>query len=340
MFVRLFALLFILFNSQSGFAQTDLLVLDDADSSFIKKPGLSNDLRLFYGGQGNNITLGSNREGEPVLSGNIYTNTNDYLGIGITYKWLDGDLSYSLPGSTYLKEERSNLIQFKLAVSYTLRKMAFRAYYSDSKGVVVSGVENQFQSTPSLHEVRLGLQMTYLFNADRYSYRASMYQSEYQLKTAGSFLLRLEPFYRNLGGQGSSMIPVAYDVPTRFGDQVGLAYVKAPGILLLPGYGINVVIPNSRFFISPMIFAGLGAAFNTYQSQNGKKNYTNPEYAASFNLNMGYNGSRYYSKILFNWSAGYAPLNPSYFTSNNISVSLWVGIRFRDVEKFIPGSIF
>jgi len=340
MFVRFIALLFILSNSQSGFAQADWLVLDDVDSAFIKKPVLSNDLRLFYGGQGNNISLGSSRESESTLSGNIYTNTNDYLGIGITYKWLDGDLSYSLPGTTYLNEERSNLKQVKLSLSYSTRKIAFRIYYSDNKGVVVSDVDDQFQSTPSLHEVRSGVQMTYLFNSSRYSYRASMYQSEYQLKTAGSFLLRLEPFYRNLGGQGSSMIPVVYDVTTRFGDQVGLEYVRAPGILLLPGYGINVVIPNSRFFISPMIFAGLGAAFNTYQSQSGKKSYTNPEYAASFNLNMGYNGSRYYSKILFSWSAGYAPLNPSYFTSNNISVSLWVGIRFRDVEKFIPASIF
>jgi len=340
MFGRLGAIIFIVLSSQSVIAQPELIALDDADSSFIKKPILSNDLRLFYGGQGNNISLGSSRESEAGLSGNIYTNTNDYLGIGITYKWLDGDLSYSLPGTTYLNEERSNLTQFKLAVSYSTRKIAFRGYYSDSKGVVVSDVDDEFQSIPSMHELKVGVQMTWLVNSSKYSYRASMYQSEYQVKTAGSFLLRLEPFYRNLGGQGTSMIPVAYDVAARFGDQVGLEYVKAPGILLLPGYGVNVVIPNTRFFISPVIFAGVGAAFNTYQAQNGKKSYTNPEYAASFNLNMGYNGNRYYSKVLFNWSAGYAPLNPSYFTNNNITVSLWLGIRFRDIEKFIPDSIF
>jgi hypothetical protein len=50
---------------------------------------------------------------------------------------------------------------------------------------------------------------------------------------------------------------------SRYGEQVGLEYVKAPGILILPGYGFNVVIPNSKIFISPMAFAGLGTTFNT-----------------------------------------------------------------------------
>jgi Domain of unknown function (DUF4421) len=339
MMVRVgYILIVILFNQFFGFAQTDLVSLADADSNYVRKHTLPNDIRLFYGLQGDNISLGSKNEGDPNLNGNVYTNTNDYVGMGITYKWLDGDLSFSLPGTTYLNEERSNLTKFKLAMSYTLRKIALRGYFQDSKGVVVSGTENEFQTTPSLHERKIGLQITYLFNALRYSYRASLYQSEFQMKTAGSFMVRVEPFYRNLGGQRESMIPAAYDVVTRYGDQVGLEYIKAPGVLVMPGYGINFVMPNSRLFISPMIFAGVGAAHNTYQSKNGKSTYTNVEYAANFNLNMGYNGSRFYSKIQFQWMAGYAPLNPSYFTSTSLTLSLWVGFRFRDIENFIPRS--
>lgn len=331
-------LLFTLINLIFGYAQNDLVSLIDADSTYIRKYILPNDIRLFYGLQGTNITLGSQRDADPDFNGNIYTNTNDYVGAGITYKWLDGDLSYSIRGTTYLNEERSNLTQFKLGMSYTLRKIAFRGYIQDNKGVVVSGEQNEFETSPSLHETKLGLQITYIFNAYRYSYRAALYQSEFQMKSAGSFMIRLEPFYRSLGGQGGSMIPSLYDVVTRFGEQVGLEYVKAPGVLVMPGYGFNFVIPDSRLFISPMIFAGVGTAFNTYRGQSGDDRYTNVEYAANFNLNMGYNGSRYYSKIQFNWSAGYAPLNPSYFTSNSLMLSLWFGMRFKDLEKFIPRS--
>jgi Domain of unknown function (DUF4421) len=331
-----FILIFILVNRFFGFTQPVLLPLADVDSSFVRKYSLKNDLRLIYGMQGNNLSLGSRNEGDPSVNGNIYTNTNDYLGMGMTYKWLDGDFSFSLPGTTYLHEERSNLTQFKLGMSYTLRKIAFRGYVQDSKGVVVSGANNEFQTAPTLHERKWGLQITYLFNSTKYSYRAALYQSEFQMKTAGSFLFRIEPFYRNLGGQSGSMIPTTFDTPERYGDQAGLEYIKAPGVLFMPGYGINIAIPNTPFFISPMVFAGVGAAFNSYQSNNGKNSYTNFEYAANFNLNAGYNGSRYYSKIQFYWSAGYSPLDPSYLSSNNLTLVVTAAFRFRDIETSIP----
>lgn len=309
-----------------------LLPLADADSNYIRKPFLKNDFRLFYGGQGNNVALGSTQDAETQLNGNLYTNTNDYIGVGLTYKWLDGDLGFSLPGTTYLKEERSNLTQFKLAASYTQRKFAFRAHYTDSKGVVVSGANNEFQSEPSLHETKLGVQVTYLFNSSKYSYRASMYQSEYQVKTAGSFLLRAEPFYRNLGTKGGSMIPPAYDLVTRFGEQAGLEYVKAPGLLILPGYGLNLVIPNSHFFVSPILLAGAGVAYNMFKTTNDTGSFTSVEYAGNFVLNAGYNGSRQYVKLQLTWSAGYTLLDPTYLTNSNLTVVLTGGIRFRDLK--------
>lgn len=320
--------------STIGYCQTTLglVTLKDADSSYVRKFTLKNDFRLFYGGQGNNLALGSKRDDGTQLNGNLYTNTNDYLGVGITYKWLDGDLSFALPGTTYLKEERSNLTQFKLGVSYTQRKLAFRAYYSDSKGVVVSGSGNEFQSDPTLHEVKLGLQIIYLFNAAKYSYRASMYQSEYQLKTAGSFLFRAEPFYRKLGTTSGSMIPSEFDDPARFGEQTGLEYIEAPGLLILPGYGINVVIPNTRFFISPIVFAGLGIAYNQYETTDTKGSFTSVEYAGNVTLNAGYNGNRQYLKMQFTWSAGYTLLNPTYLTNSNLTLVLTAGIRFRDLK--------
>ena len=311
----------------------ELLPLDDADSSYVRKYLLKNDFRIFYGGQGNNLALGSKRDDETQLNGNLYTNSNDYIGLGITYKWLDGDLSFALPGTTYLKEERSNLTQFKLGLSYTQRRFVFRGYYSDSKGVIVSGSNNEFQSEPSLHEVKTGVQITYLFNSTKYSYRASMYQSEYQVKTAGSFLLRAEPFYRNLGTKSGSMIPAAFDLPSRFGEQAGLEYVRAPGLLILPGYGINFVIPNSRFFVSPILFAGIGVAQNMYKTTNDSGNFTSVEYAGNFSLNAGYNGNRQYLKFQFTWSAGYTLLDPTYLTNSNMTIVLTAGFRFRDLKN-------
>lgn len=330
---RLTAVLF-LFLLSPCFSQTlpGLLPLADADSSYIRKFVLDREVRIFYGGQGNNLSLGSTRDDETKLNTDLYKNTNDYIGVGITYGLLDGDLSFSLPGSTYLKEERSNLTQFKLAFSYTRRKIVFRPYYSESEGVVISGSDSEFESAPSLQEVKLGLQITYLFNSSKYSYRASMYQSEYQVKTAGSFLLRIDPFYRSVGTKNGSMIPSEHDLAARFGEQAGLQYIRSPGLLVLPGYGINVVVRDTRFFISPIVFAGAGFAQNMYETTSGSGSYTSVEYAANVVLNAGYTGSRYYSKIQFAWSSGYTSLDPTYLTNSNLTCVLTAGIRFRKLK--------
>lgn len=331
--IRLQAILLFL-SSSSCFAQAlpQLLTLADADSNYVRKYSRKNDVRLFYGLQGNNVSLGSTRDDEIKINGDLYKNTNDYIGAGITYGWLDGDISFSIRSTTYLKEERSNLTQFKLAFSYTRRKIIFRPYYSESTGVLISGSNNEFESTPSLHEVRLGMQITYLFNASNYSYRASMYQSEYQLKTAGSFLLRFDPFYRSLGTKDASIIPAAFDLVSRFGEQAGLQYIKSPGLLVMPGYGINIVIRDTRFFISPMVFAGIGFAQNKYEARTGTGNFTSMEYAANAVLNAGYTGNAWYSKIQFGWSSAFSLLNPTYITNSNLTCVFTFGYRFQNLK--------
>ncbi len=322
------------FFASPCFSQTlpGLLPLADADSNYVKKIDLNNEVRIFYGGQGNNLSLGSTRDDATKLNGDLYKNTNDYIGIGITFGWLDGDISFSLPGTTYLREERSNLSQFKLAFGFTRRKVVFRPYYSESAGVVISDSYNEFKSAPSLHEVKLGLQITYLFNPSKYSYRASMYQSEYQVKTAGSFLVRIDPFYRTVGTKDGTMIPPPYDLPSRFGAQTGLEYIRSPGLLVLPGYGINVAVRNTRLFISPIAFAGFGLAQNMYETTSRKGSATSLEYAAHVVLNAGYNGSRYYSKLQFAWSSGYTSLDPTFLTNANLTCVLTAGIRFKKLK--------
>jgi hypothetical protein len=324
----------LLFSVSPCLGQTlpGLLPLADADSGYVRKFTLDREIRFFYGGQGNSLSLGSTRDDATELNGDLYKNTSDYIGAGITYGLLDGDVSFSLRGTTYLKEERSNLTQFKLAFSYTRRKIVFRPYYTKSTGVVISDSKNEFESTPSLEEVKLGLQIIYLFNHSRYSYRASMYQSEYQLKTAGSFLLRIDPFCRSLGTKDGSMIPAAYDLPARFGEQAGLEYIRSPGLLVLPGYGINVVVRDTRLFISPIVFAGLGLAQNMYETTSGSGSFTSLEYAAHVVLNAGYNGSKYYTKLQFTWSSGYTSLDPTYLTNSNLTCVLTAGIRFKKLK--------
>ncbi|MFY0628435.1 MAG: DUF4421 family protein [Reichenbachiella sp.] len=316
---------------------TDLLPISGADSTYVRKFLRKNELRMFYGGQGNNLSIGSTRDKDINVNSDLYNNTNDFIGFGVTYGWLNGDMSFSLPGSTYLKEERSNLTQFKIALGHARRKMVYRMYYIESTGVVLSGSNNEFESTPSIHEVKFGMQITYLFNASKYSYRAAMYQSEYQMKTAGSFLIRFDPFYRKIGANGRRMIPEEYDLVSRFGEQAGLEYINSPGMLVLVGYGLNIVIGDSKFFISPIVSVGIGLAQNRYVTANGTGSFNSTEYGANAVLNAGYNGTKYYAKIFFNWSSGYTTLDPTYLTHSNLNCVITVGRRFKSFKKKLEG---
>ena len=116
--------------------------------------------------------------------------------------------------------------------------------------------------------------MTYIFNYRKFSYRAAVNQNELQRKTAGSFLLRFEPFYRTLG-TATRLVPASLDLLGIFGNQEGLEYVKAPGMLVMPGYGATIKSVDQKFYVSPFIFAGPGIAFNFYKGGLGEFAYTN-----------------------------------------------------------------
>jgi len=259
------------------------------------------------------------------------------MGVGITYKILDADLSFSLPQTRLLEEDRENLDQFRFSLSYTGRQFAVRGVLSDVKGMVVTDPLARFESAADVHQFRVCAQLTYIFNHQKYSYRAAMFQNELQRKTAGSFLLRVEPFYRGLGA-GSGLVPSTYDNIQTYGDQAGLQYLNAVGVLAMPGYGITITPFGEKFYVSTLAFAGPGVAFNYYQARENKYTYTNWEWAGMAALNVGYNGTRTYLNLNVTTDINHIPLNPAYFTSTNLKISLTFGFRFFNLESIIPSS--
>jgi hypothetical protein len=309
---------------------------NDADSNYIMRYARQNDVRFLYGGEGTSLGFGSRYEGNRI-STSIYNNVNDLIGAGITYKIIDADISFSLPKTRLLEEDRENLTQFRLAMSYTGRTWAFRGYVTKSTGVISSDENGGTESQPDVKMIKVAGQITYNFNERRYSYRAANFQNELQKKTAGSFLIRLEPFYRHLEAP-TGLVPDNRDLVTTYGDQAGLQYVRSPGLLLMPGYGVNVAILKGKIFISPIVLIGPGFAVNTYRSDTGKRTLLNYEWGSSAAINLGYNGVKMYGTLRATYDTYYTSLNPAYLTTTNLKISLTVGYRFNNLEKFIPTS--
>lgn len=310
----------------------------DADSSYILRYKRANDVRLIYGGVGTSLAFGSVREGNQ-LNTQLFNNVNDLIGVGLTYKFIDFDISYSLPKSAFLEEDRQNLKQFRLAMSYSTRQWSVRGFYQESQGMLSADAAGTFTSQPDIELKKTGAQLTYIFNQKKYSYRAANYQTEQQQKMAGSFLLRIEPYYRNLKAP-TGLVPEDKDLETTYGNQVGLQTVQAPGALLMPGYGINIPVIHNFFYISPILLAGPGVAYNNYVAEKGKFNEFNYEWSILAYLNFGYNGNKIYANVRTAYEIYYVDLSPSYITTTDLRINLTIGYRFNNLENFIPGSLF
>jgi hypothetical protein len=322
-------------QQQSSVGVLNNSAIEDVDTTFVltfKKP---NDVRLIYGTQGSSLEYGSKSESDPGIPTSLFNNVNDFVGLGITYKILDADMTFSLPQTRLMEEDRENLEQFRFSLSYTGRRYALRGLLANTNGVIVTDPLARFQSEADVHLFRICGQYTYIFNHQKYSYRAAMFQNELQRKTAGSFLFRLEPFYRGLGA-GSGLVPSSRDNVQTYGDQTGLQYLYGAGCLAMPGYGVTITPFGERFYISPIVFAGPGIAFNFSQANGTDFTYTNWEWAGMLLLNIGYNGSKTYLNLNVTGDLNYSPLNPSYVTSSNLKIALTFGFRFMDLEDVIP----
>jgi len=323
--------------AQPGAVLNPLRTLDDADSNYIVGFIRKNDVRMNYTSQRYFLGYGSSHQ--PGASTGRFTNVSEFLGGGFTYKFLDLDLAFSLPQARILETGLQNLSQFRLSGSYSSRRWAIRGYWLQSTGLVAADADGEFISGPSIDLLSLGLPFTYIFNHQRYSFRAASFQNELQRRSAGSFLLRIEPFFRRLG-VGTYLVPPAQDLPVVYGEQTGLAYAYAPGVTVQPGFGYNWVTRNSKWFVSPMAFFGGGVAVNTYKGDSGERTSVNPEVKGSALLNMGYNGPRWYASVRSSLEYDYFVLNPSFFRTTDLKIGLTVGYRFTHVEKFLPESLF
>jgi hypothetical protein len=107
----------------------------------------------------------------------------------------------------------------------------------------------------------------------------------------------------------------------------------------MPGYGYNLAVRDGRFFVSPIIFLGPGLTINGYKAADGKHSFLNIEWAGSFALNVGYNGVKAYATLRAAYDVAYFKLDPSYFTSSDVKVTLSLGWRFSHFENFIPTSL-
>ena len=174
----------------------------DYDTSYIEVYKDELTTRLYISRKQNGYSL---NEG-PFESWMKYkTNDNILIGLGYTYSFLTINLGVKLPFVNDDDDLYGESKYFDLQTHFMFRSYVVDFYLQWNTGYYLSNPEHVYyywdddtEVMPQRGDMRtnvLGLNIQYLFNSDRYSYKASFYQNEVQKRSAGSPIIGIETYW-------------------------------------------------------------------------------------------------------------------------------------------------
>lgn len=256
-FLLVFALIIpVLLRSQS--ADTKLLK-DDTTSINRYYQNLSDQLiiRIFSLQKSNNVELRKNNHALRYEPNGTFS-----LGVGFNYKWLGIGLSLGIPSSTEEIEKKGKTKRLDLQLSMYSKLFGFDAHLQNYTGYYLANPnkftnwdEDYYPQLPDMSVSTLGASLFYIFNSNRFSYKAAFVGNQVQRRSAGSAVTGLF-FSQDDVSTDSGYIPNEIIDTTWQGYD--LKSFKASTFGLNAGYLYTFVIGQKGFFICLAAIPGIG----------------------------------------------------------------------------------
>lgn len=268
--------------------------------------------------------------------------TNDKLlfGLGYTYSFFTLNLAVKLPVINQDDEIYGKSSYLDLQSHTMFRSYLVDLYLQWNKGYYVANpgqIYNSWQAGqpyPYRGDLRtsiVGLNVQHLFNARRYSYKASFLQNEFQRKSAGSPIVGLEAYWMyELADSAifSEPIPGVAHLDGESFNQVDMVNVGLNG-----GYAYTYVWEEKLYFSLSSVF-GVSLAYNQIYQMAGSTTIRSGLSLGINNLSrisLGFNSSKFYvglSYIHFSMS-NLAGIPGDWITYSTGNFRLSVVKRFR-----------
>ena len=231
------------------------------------------------------------------------TNDNLLLGIGYTYTFLTINLAVKMPfinkdDDIYGKSKYMDLTAHGIFRS-TIVDLYLQwntGYYISNPGNIIPDWEKD-QGYPIRGDMRtniLGLNVQYLFNSSRYSYKAAFLQNEFQKRSAGSPIAGIEAHWM-LGMTDSLMVPGTIP-PFGFLNNAPFNRVDIVNMGINGGYA-HTFVWKEKLYLSLSTTIGLSGGnnqvHNTINSTTCCSNFT-VGMTSSSRVSLGYNSHHYY----------------------------------------------
>lgn len=260
-------------------------------------------------------------------------NTTVNMGIGATYQSLSLNLAYGFQflnqhpekGETRYLDLQSHLYGRKWTID--LFGQFYKGYYLSPKGFAALNPESYYLR-PDIRVHLLGAAVFRVFNERRFSYPAAFIQSEWQRKSAGSFIAGGEMYYGFSTGD-SAFIPtvLAGHYPQR-GIKTMRFIEFGPGA----GYAYTWVI-GQRLFLTGSFTLNMDLGFTREYSDSAMRNYFGISPNVIYRMVVGYNSRRWnYNFSIVNNSVtarGAASEHPYQIQTGNFRLTI--------AHRFDPG---
>ena len=225
-------------------------------------------------------------------------NTTLNMGIGATYKSFTLNLAY---GFGFLNPERGKGetkyldLQFH---TYTRRFVIdmfgqfYRGFFLTHNST--NSPDTEYYLRPDLSVNQIGASVQYILNHRKFSYRASFLQSEWQKKSAGTFIFGVEAY-------GGKIVADSTIIPTRVNPEEAKRSITELRFFELgpnAGYAYTLVI-KKHFFLTASASVSLDFGQNTVFDQSGTVKSSGMSPNSFFRVFGGYNSSRMAISIIY-----------------------------------------
>jgi hypothetical protein len=228
-------------------------------------------------------------------------NSSTSLGAGFNYKSYGLAIAFGLPKSEssnriYGKTNRLDLQMnmYKPKFGFDGFAQLYKGYYNSNPEEFINWENETFPQLPDMRVVSIGLNAFYIFNDEKFSYKAAFVRNQVQLKSAGSFTTGIFGHYDAAETDNGF-------IPTEFLDSIGNSFdLKAFSTLAIGvsvGYLYTWVI-SEHFFINVGVTPGFGNQRIELETINGQKSVKNtPAAQLTARSALGYDSRFFYMGI-------------------------------------------
>ena len=216
------------------------------------------------------------------------------LNVGIGMLFFNQNQDDEKYGETNYLDLQAHWYLRKISIDLMLNR--YQGYYLSNPHEMILGwpSDDTLPKRRDMITISTGINVQYLFNYKKFSYNAGFVQTEWQKKSAGSFILGGQFYYVKVRGD-STLIPddIRYE---NFFDGFHFRRSDSYSLGANIGYAHTFVI-ISRIFFSISLTGGASLANVTLlsgENNNSKKSGIKVGFHSTFRTALGYNHKRFY----------------------------------------------